>query len=84
MKSKTGQQFRKQWYDAANKGVYMDRKIMGQIQLDLRKALRTAQSIAEMRLSTREQVFQQRLKEERIERATKVEDINEILNLQRN
>ena len=84
MKSKTGQQFRKQWYDAANKGVYMDRKLMGQIQLDLREALRTAQNIAEMRLSTREQVFQENIRQERIKKATKLEDINEILELQRN
>ena len=82
MNTPEGKEFRKQWKEAASKGVYMDRKLMNNIQYELNAALRQAKLFAESQIADREAVEEKQWINDEIEDATRLGDVERVLELQ--
>ena len=82
MRTKEGKQFRNEWKKAANQGVYLNRELMDNIHLQLNRALRRAMKAAEAQLPDRDALREQVWKQEQLDRATRRNDVQEILRLQ--
>tara|TARA_R100001082_G_scaffold1914_1_gene1766 strand:+ start:2981 stop:6904 length:3924 start_codon:yes stop_codon:yes gene_type:complete len=82
MNTPDGKAFRKQWKELANKGVYMDRKLMNNIQYELSAALRQAKQFAESQIADAEAIEEQQWINDEIEDATRLGDVERVLELQ--
>ena len=84
MNSTDGKEFRRQWKLAADQGVYLDRELMFNIQVELSSALEDAQSWAETQLQSYDDIVQKQWTNQQIKDSTREGDIEQILDLQRN
>jgi len=84
MNSVDGKEFRRQWKLAADQGVYLDRELMFNIQVELSSALEDAQSWAESQLQSYDDIVQKQWTNQQIKDSTREGDIQQILDLQRN
>ena len=82
MNTPDGKAFRKQWKELASKGVYMDRKLMNNIQYELSAALRQAKQFAESQIADAEAIEEQQWINDEIEDATRLGDVERVLELQ--
>ena len=83
MKSAEGKEFRKLYKQMNKTGAVIDREKFGLLQTQVNDALRKAQLYAERRIQLRDQVEEKTYYNERIKQATKEQDIDEILRLQK-
>jgi len=84
MASKSGKEFRRKWNEAASKGVYLDRKLFDNVQYQLNLALKVAQKRAESQISDYEDIKEKQFINYEIDRATRLGDIDRVLELQQN
>ena len=82
MNTPEGKNFRAEFKKATRNGIALDRKNFKNIHRMLRKALRTAQNSAELRIAERGIVEKKQYYNKSIERAQRRGDIEEILRLQ--
>ena len=84
MRSKDGKEFRKQWKELANSSnpIYLDRKLQDNIQVLLYNALKQSQRWAESQLSDYDEIREQQWANQEIDRATRTNDVERILELQ--
>jgi len=82
MNTKEGKNFRNEFKKATRLGISLDRKDFKNIHRMLRKALRTAQNNAELRIAERGIVEKKQYYNKSIEKAQRRGDIEEILRLQ--
>ena len=82
MNTKEGKNFRAEFKKATRNGIALDRKNFKNIHRMLRKALRTAQNNAELRIAERGIVEKKQYYNKSIEKAQRRGDIEEILRLQ--
>ena len=82
MNTKEGKNFRNEFKKATRNGIALDRKDFKNIHRMLRKALRTAQNSAELRIAERGIVEKKQYYNKSIEKAQRRGDIEEILRLQ--
>ena len=83
MNSADGKEFRKLYKQMNKTGAVIDREKFGLLQTQVNDALRKAQLYAERRIQLRDQVEEKTYYNERIKQATKEQDIDEILRLQK-
>ena len=83
MNSADGKEFSKLYKQMNKTGAVIDREKFGLLQTQVNDALRKAQLYAERRIQLRDQVEEKTYYNERIKQATKEQDIDEILRLQK-
>ena len=84
MKTTDAKRFRKELKEAQRKGQYVDLKDFQNLHYELTYALREAQTWAEGESSSYEAIMEQQYIQEETRRRSRLGDVNEILDLQRN
>jgi hypothetical protein len=84
MQSTDGKEFRRQWKLAADQGAYLDRTLLDNIHYNLTVALKAAQREAEAHLSDYDDIKEKQFINYEVDRATRLGDVQRILELQQN
>ena len=79
-----GKEFRRQWKLAADQGAYLDRTLLDNIHYKLNVALKAAQREAEAQLSDYDDIKEKQFINYEVDRATRLGDVQRILELQQN